>query len=178
MWHPLAGLDTTSNLVSFAITTTVAAALLVTQRGLSRNEHGKVRYDIVRLELAGTVERAEAILAAWGAEGRRRMRTGIWYDYPFLIAYSTALTLACLWASRQFGHRHDALRTACEVIAWGQWLAALLDAIENVGLLRMLDGSRAEVWPALARGCAIPKFALVVIGALCALLGIGRWLVP
>lgn len=100
MRHPLAQLGTTSSRGLFAVMVVVAVAMLAKQRALSRDEHGEVRYDIVRLEMAGTVARAEAILASWGAEGRRRMRAGLGYDDVFLIAYSTALTLACLWASR------------------------------------------------------------------------------
>lgn len=68
------------------------------------------------------------------------------------------------------------MRTLGEVLAWGQWLAALLDAVENVGLLRMIDGARLAKWPALARWCAIPKFALIVIGTLYVLIRIGQWL--
>ena len=56
-------------------------------------------------------------------------------------------------------------------LAWGQWLAALLDALENVALLRMLRGPETHPWPRVARWSAIPKFALVAAGALYAAVG-------
>ena len=42
--------------------------------------------------------------------------------------------------------------------------AAVLDAIENVGLIRLLEGSTHPLWAPLAKWCAIPKFAFVTLG--------------
>ena len=56
-------------------------------------------------------------------------------------------------------------------LAWGQWLAALLDAIENGALLTMLLDVPAQPWPVVAWWCAIAKFALVLLGLLFVLVG-------
>jgi hypothetical protein len=55
---------------------------------------------------------------------------------------------------------------ADEALAWGPWLAALLGAVENVALLRMLRGAVEKLWPQIARRCAVSKFALVITGLL------------
>lgn len=56
-------------------------------------------------------------------------------------------------------------------LAWGQWLAALFDASENIALLKMLHGPVVEPWPQMARWSAVPKFMLVGAGSLYAVVG-------
>ncbi len=61
--------------------------------------------------------------------------------------------------------------------ARGQGAAALLDAVENFALTRMLvDGVAQAPWPALAAGCAAVKFVLVGLGLTFALAGASCWL--
>lgn len=43
---------------------------------------------IIPFELAGPT-RSEAILHAWGNEGRRAARASLMLDFPFLLAYTT-----------------------------------------------------------------------------------------
>jgi hypothetical protein len=50
------------------------------------------------------------------------------------------------------------------VLAWAQFLAALLDAIENLALIHLLLNSSRSWLPCLARGCAIVKFSIVGAG--------------
>ena len=50
------------------------------------------------------------------------------------------------------------------ILAWAQLGAALLDAVENYALIQVLFGSRQELWPVVARWCAIPKFLIVAAG--------------
>ncbi len=66
-------------------------------------------------------------------------------------------------------------------LSWGQLLAALLDAVENYALIRLLLGSTGKLWPDLARWCAVPKFLLVgaglvyvIFGAVLAMVGRAR----
>lgn len=44
-------------------------------------------------------------------------------------------------------------------------MAALLDALENIALLKMLRGFVVEPWPQIAQWSAVPKFILVAAGA-------------
>jgi len=58
------------------------------------------------------------------------------------------------------------------VLAWGQWLAAILDAVENLGLTLILFASVVSPWPEIARWCATLKFALILLGLVYALYGL------
>jgi hypothetical protein len=50
------------------------------------------------------------------------------------------------------------------LLAWAQFGAALLDALENYALIQVLLGSQQALWPVVARWCAIPKFLIVAAG--------------
>jgi hypothetical protein len=43
-------------------------------------------------------------------------------------------------------------------------LAAVLDAVENYGLVQILVGANNEVWLVVAKWCAWPKFVIVGVG--------------
>lgn len=58
------------------------------------------------------------------------------------------------------------------ILAWGSILAALLDALENYALIRVLLGSLNEIWPSIVKYCAGVKFFLVASGIIYILIGV------
>jgi hypothetical protein len=50
------------------------------------------------------------------------------------------------------------------VLGWAQFLAALLDAIENFALIKLAFDSQHESWPLIAHWCAVIKFGIVGTG--------------
>lgn len=119
---------------------------------------------IIGFELAGTPERAQRILRTWGAAGQSAARRSLILDYPYLATYAPLQALLCTGAGealRQRGRRGPAL--AAPALAWGQLAAGAFDAIENTGLLAILNGRDGRL-PALARRCARAKFALLALG--------------
>jgi len=119
---------------------------------------------IVSFELAGDSDRASRMLEAWGDQGRRSADRSLRLDFLFLAAYAPGLALLCGAASDRTRAVHARLARAGALLAWGQLAAGALDAVENLALLRVLGGSSADAWPALAAACAWPKFALVAAG--------------
>ncbi len=116
---------------------------------------------IIAFELAGTPERAKKIMRKWGAEGQAAARVSLILDYPFLVTYSGLQFIGCKAAGGR----------AAKVIAPAQIAAGAFDAIENTALLGVLAG-RDDRLPALARACALAKFALLTVGGLYRALGI------
>jgi hypothetical protein len=128
---------------------------------------------IISYEFAGDVPNAQAILDSWDAAVRVRVGLNLGLDFLFLVLYSTAIACACAWIAGALPAAAASLGIA---LAWGQWLAALLDAVENIALLNILLSAPASPWPQIARLCAVFKFALVFLGLLYALMG-SIWLV-
>ncbi|MDF2628739.1 MAG: hypothetical protein K0R39_2570 [Symbiobacteriaceae bacterium] len=129
---------------------------------------------IVAFEVAGSLSRAQALLAAWEKAKPGAARTAAFQvgaDFLFLVGYAPLLALlAGLGASHL---PWPWLRTVGLLVAWAQLLAGLLDAVENVGLMQVIAGTRREFWPRLARYCAIGKFALVGLAVPFVLLWLG-----
>lgn len=127
---------------------------------------------IVSFQVAGNVTQARAVVNSWNETARICAGLSLGLDYLFMVAYAVTLGLACVWVadlSRQRGWRKMA--TLGVWLAWGQGLAAILDAIENLALIMVLLGPVVSPWPEIALACAVPKFVLVFGGILYALGG-------
>jgi len=116
---------------------------------------------IVSFELARDWPAAQSILASWDEQAQLFAALSLGLDYLFMLAYSTALALGCVWAGERLRPRAGWLAAAGVWLAWGMSLAALLDATENLALIRILFGAAVGPWPGLAWGCASIKFLLV-----------------
>jgi hypothetical protein len=147
---------------------------------------------IVSLELAGETHTAYRIVEFWNRSGAGYVAlVGLRYDLVFLLFYSTTMALACVMAADVFRatgtHTVDQQNAGTQaeqkpwhwlkiyelgiLLAWGQWLASLLDAAEDVGLYNMLSKRFTSPWTgydwaAVTWWCAALKFALVSLGGL------------
>ncbi len=126
---------------------------------------------IVSFELAGNIQQAHQILEEWGPEGRVCAALSLGLDYLFLIVYALLISLACVLTARYFTLKFTFLATAGFVLGWGQFCAAILDAVENLALIRLLLDSQRESWPIIARWCAIVKFGIIGAGLAYILIG-------
>jgi len=126
---------------------------------------------IVSFEFARTLSNAQAIVESWGPKGQVYAGINLGLDYLFMASYGLAIGLGCVLVARGLPHRFKSLASVGVVLSWGALLAALLDALENYGLMRLLLGSTNEGWPRLAYWCAGPKFVLVALGLLYVILG-------
>lgn len=119
---------------------------------------------ILSFELAGSAPAARAILDSWDPLTRVHAGFSLGLDFLFLVLYSTTIGLACVWAASVWRNQRQSLAAVGLLLAWGQGLAALLDAVENTALLVTLLGSPAAPWPQIALGCAALKFGLILLG--------------
>lgn len=121
-------------------------------------------YNIIDFELARTPEMAQTIVDSWGPKGCEALFTQIVTDYLFLLAYPQAIALGIL--AVLMNTRNARLLAFGRILAWLQWVAGGLDAIENAALLGILKGHVASPLPEISYWCAMPKFLIVVAGVL------------
>ena len=127
---------------------------------------------IVSFELAGTMEKANAIIQSWDARMRLFAAFGLGLDYLFMPAYALTISLGVLLIAR----KHDGVYTKMGVyFGWGALLAVFFDAIENIALWRLLSGTATLLYPQVAAVAATIKFLLIAFGLLFAFLG---WILP
>ena len=129
-------------------------------------------YGIISFELAGTSQNALLILESWDGQAREHAAFGLGFDYLFMIAYAMSIGLACVLSAGVLQRRGWPLVGLGLFLAWALWIAALLDAVENIALLSMLFGNISEAWPAIAYWCALLKFSLVFAGMVFAFYGL------
>ena len=127
---------------------------------------------VVSYELAGSVAQAQAMLDSWDQTARLYAAFGLGFDYLFMLVYSSAIGLGCIMAAGVLRKRGWPLAQMGGPLAWSLWLAAGLDAVENVALTVILLVAAASPWPELARWCATIKFILIFLGLVYAFLGL------
>lgn len=128
-------------------------------------------FNIVDLELAGTLERADAVVIGASLAA---IRSAIYWDFAFLCFYALALCTGSLWARRQFDGGIG--KSVGIPLAIGAVAAAALDIIENLSMLGYLNGwADWSGWIPLAGAMAIPKFLLVLATVVYILIGVGTW---
>ncbi|GAB4473629.1 MAG: hypothetical protein Kow00124_12830 [Anaerolineae bacterium] len=119
-------------------------------------------YGIVPYELAFTARQADTILSAWGAEGQEAARRSLLVDFAFMPAYATLFAGITLLVARA---ARGQLQSVGLMLAPLQYVAALLDALENVMLLSLLGTQGAvPTLPPLAAGLAASiKFLILTL---------------
>ena len=147
-----------------AVTAGLAALLGSLGQVYSAKETADGRsFDVIDFELAHTPAAAREMMETWGEEGVRAARRQTVLDYPFLLCYSCLIALGIIAVLHNARGGVAALGRG---LAWCQWIAALLDAVENAGLLIILSGRPETPWPQIAFYCAGLKFALITVGVL------------
>jgi hypothetical protein len=165
--------------VSFVVLTLVLIVSLQVLGGPLKTEVAPM--GIVSFEFAGELSKAQSMVESWGQKGLVYAGLNLGLDYLFLVAYASAVGLGCVLMTQRWLKRFEFVGLVGVGLSWGQWVAALLDGVENYALIRVLLGAEVELWPALARWCAVPKFILVgagllyiILGAIVVMVGVGR----
>jgi hypothetical protein len=164
--HPFNWLSTSGQKRAFVVLLVLTLAVMVSLNALGRPLNTEVApLGIVSFELAGELSLAQSMVESWGQTGQVYAGLNLGLDYVFLVTYSSAIALGCILVARSLSPRAGLL------LAWAQFGAALLDAIENYALIQVLLRSQQALWPVVARWCAIPKFLIVAAGL--AYVGVG-----
>jgi len=177
LWHPFRALQPGQARFVFVLFLILTALLMVVLRLVDAPlQTAAAPSGILSFEFAGNVNRAKEIVRSW--EGAPALFAGfsLGLDYLFMVAYSTTLALACLWACRMVEARGWPFARLGVLLAWGQWLAAGLDALENIALVILVLVGIAAPWPQVAWAAAALKFALILAGLLYSVLGVAAWL--
>lgn len=129
---------------------------------------------IVDFELAGSVDRAQEILATWRAEGviddAKAIQT---FDLVYPLIYSAALAGLCIAAAGAWSRAgRSRLAAAGIAMAWVAFAAAGFDYVENLGLGISLWDEPATPWPQVSFVAAVLKFAAIYASLLYALSGL------
>lgn len=142
----------------------LCAVLLIATLLLARHllEIGRIAderlpFGVISLEAPGTSAHARWVVERLGEDGVAAIRRQTRLDFAFLFTCALTLSLACGLLSE---FTSGPLKAYGVMVAWAALLAGVLDAVENVAMLRMLSGAFGAPWPQLATACATLKFAI------------------
>ena len=170
MYHPLNAIPQGKRLPVFLWLLAAAIGISMVFRLI-----GPFKPNIVDFELAGSVAKSSAIIGAWDTLARLQTCFNLGFDYLYMPVYSTTIALACVMGAGVLSR--SGWRNLGILLAWGLWLAAILDAVENYALLTMLYGSPVDPYPQVAAYCAACKFSLILLGLLYAAVSLVIYLV-
>ena len=144
----------------------VARSVGMTAPGLYR--YFDSREDLVEHVVADLYDELVAVLE----EARDAAQESLYLDFPYLVPSGLLYAAACgVVAARA------AERGMTKLARWGRPLAiaalagAACDAVENIALLRVLDGHTDQPWPGIAFTFATAKFVLSSAAVLYAVIG-------
>jgi hypothetical protein len=177
MRHPFQGIKQGRRTRTFLLLLSGMLAVMIPLSIVSQPlKTGAAPAGMVSFELAATAAKASEIIMSWDSTARLHAAFSLGLDYLFLVAYSTTIGFACVWAASVLGRRRPALETLGLLVAWGQWGAGLFDATENTALILLLFGSSSDSLAHIAFVAAILKFALTIVGLLFASAGVAGWI--
>ena len=123
---------------------------------------------ILSLEFADTKTKIQSIYDAWQATNIRgrtniaQARINTYWDFVFIFFYS-ALFFFWNWISAQNPVNNKYLGKAAALLAI---IAGTLDVIENLGMLKSLNGNILDATADMTSLCATIKFSLLGISVL------------
>jgi hypothetical protein len=128
---------------------------------------------VIAFETAGSVQRSEEIVTAWGEAGKRAAWWQLVLDTPFLLAYGLFAAGACAAVARraQAAGKPRLLRVAA-IFVWLGPLAAAADFAQNASLALILSGHVAQPWPRIS---AISAPTIVALEATALAFALAGW---
>ena len=93
------------------------------------------------LALARTLTVVTGIVGGWSRNQLTIGRVAVGLDFLFILAYTTVLSLACLWLAG-----HDSWRPIRRAGAWLATAAGLADVVENACLLHFMSRPSGSGW--------------------------------
>jgi hypothetical protein len=116
--------------------------------------------EMVALQMAGSESRAREIVAEWSEAETVDMAFLQGLDELQPLVYGLLLAVAAVWAGRRLRGRAAAWGPA---VAWLAVAAAVLDLLENVGMIVMIRGDVDAPVPTITTVFAVAKFAAIVL---------------
>lgn len=148
--------------VLFSIALAIAAFILMGYNGRPLTHYAETPYGILNLELPnGGQQKVAAILQNWGADGKAIAWENCCFDFLFMVLYSFAFAMALKWLKE-----NKTGRTA-SIAGWLFGIAfwpAMLDIIENVGMMYWLHYTKIPEWTVrLVTSASLFKWLLVIV---------------
>jgi hypothetical protein len=121
--------------------------------------------EIVHFELAKNLSVADKIIHDWITYAKlNHAILSIYLDFLFIVFYTSGLAVTCIYLGRLSGH--EILMRAGKFFTYLLVIAGVCDIIENIAMLKSLQGAATRWSVLLAYDMAFTKFSIVILSAL------------
>jgi hypothetical protein len=121
--------------------------------------------EIIHFELAKNLSVADKIIQNWVIYAKlNHAIISIYLDFLFIIFYTSGLAVTCLYVGRLTGH--EIMMRAGKFFSYLLIVAGICDVIENMAMLKSLQGTATRWSVLLAYDMATTKFSIVILSAL------------
>lgn len=118
----------------------------------------------------------EHLFKRWDENTRGQLRSALYWDFLFILIYPTSNLIACFMAGRFLATAQKLPFTISLVIILLQPVAGLLDVIENLIILRIINGLTSSAWLTIARISTAFKLTLIGPGIILPIVGLLTWI--
>ena len=138
--------------------------LTLIMRTIETELKGSTGYGVMEFEFAWTPEMIREIFRAWGAAGKKKEATAIYWDFLYIPSYGLFIAGCILLVTRKL--EEGKLQNFGLYITITPIIAGVFDVIENINLLLMIENDAyIEMGsPFIASLCASIKFGLIFLG--------------
>lgn len=179
MHHPFEQLKPITNRQLFFILLILTILIMVVMNSIgSALNTPEAPSGIVSFELAFTPARAQQMINSWSTDAQLRAAFIQGLDFLFPLVYSAMFGLGCIMAAGVLGARGKPFARLGVWLAWGFWLAAACDYVENIALMILLLGRVVSPFPEIAGVCAVIKFSIFLTGITYILYGLVIRILP
>jgi hypothetical protein len=162
---PFDNLSNSARKRAIVITLLISAILLLAMRTIDAPLRTNMApRGIVSFELAKNYDISQQILNSWSAEAKINAALSLGLDFLFIVTYALFISLSCIQVAAAIKVDHLIFFNIAVVLAWAQFLAAILDVSENLALIHLLLKSSHQWLSCLAHWCAMMKFSIVGAG--------------
>lgn len=132
-------------------------------------------HGILSFELARELPQSTAILRSWNEASKITAGLSLGFDYFFIMSYTFFLSVSLVVVTDHL--KGQTVFRFRNLVGMALLVAALMDAVENVALIRLLSGNMTQAMSTLAYYCASIKFILLVLGISYLLWALVLWLI-
>jgi hypothetical protein len=128
---------------------------------------------IVSFELAKEIFNTKAIINSWNKDAKASAFYSLLFDFVFILVYTSFISLMIykintkLWNGKSF-------YKVGKILIYATFIAGIFDVIENISLIKLLNGSTQQTHATLAYYFASMKFTILLIGIIYL---IGSWII-
>jgi preprotein translocase subunit SecG len=155
-------------LIPFFIIGTIAMIIVMSKTGKPLKSCATPS-GIVNLELAYTTTKVNKVFTAWQINTPSSKitdaKTNTYCDFVFIFFYTGLLFLSC----RTFYNMYKEISffySAGKLLAKAVLVAATLDVIENLYMLKLLAGNVTDAYAVTGSACALLKFILLILAVI------------